>query len=78
MTDARRTKTKPGYIQVTEGTWYAIQHDIELQECCDCGLVHRMYWKIEKGRIYWSVKVDARLTKKARERDKITVKKGKR
>jgi hypothetical protein len=71
MTDARRSKTRPGYIQMKEGVWYAVQHDIELTECCDCGLVHRTYWKVEKGRIYWRAAVDKRLTKKARARDGI-------
>lgn len=54
------------YIQMHEGVWYAIQHDIELTECCGCGLVHRTYWKVERGRIYWRAAVDKRLTRKAR------------
>jgi hypothetical protein len=73
VSDARRTKVRPGYHQIIEGKWYAVQHDIDLQECCECGLVHRVYWKIEKGRIYWSAKVDGRLTKKARLRDGIVL-----
>jgi hypothetical protein len=70
----RKTPTK-NYIQMTEGVWYAVQHDIELTECCDCGLVHRTYWKVERGRIYWRAAVDQRLTKKARERSGITINK---
>lgn len=58
---------------MTEGVWYAIQHDIELTECCGCGLVHRTYWKVERGRIYWRAAVDKRLTAKARKRDGIRV-----
>jgi hypothetical protein len=71
--DARRIKVKPGYIQMREGTWYAIQHDIELTECCGCGLVHRTYWKVEKGRIYWRGAVDERLTSRARARMGIEI-----
>lgn len=59
-------RPKKNYIQMTEGVWYAIQHDIELTECCGCGLVHRTYWKVERGRIYWRGAVDHRLTRKAR------------
>lgn len=65
------------YIQMEEGKWYAVQHDIELTECCSCGLVHRTYWKVERGRIYWRGAVDQRLTKKARAREGITVSKTK-
>lgn len=77
MTDARRAKARDNYIQMTEGVWYAVQHDIELTECCDCGLVHRTYWKVERGRIYWRAAVDKRLTKNARGRDGIVVTKRK-
>lgn len=76
--DARRARVRAGYIQMQEGVWYAVQHDIELTECCDCGLVHRTYWKVERGRIYWRAAVDHRLTKKARERDGVVVSKVKR
>lgn len=71
--DARRAKVRKGYIQMKEGVWYAIQHDIELTECCHCGLVHRTYWKVEKGRIYWRAAIDKRLTKKARARDGVVI-----
>lgn len=73
MPDARKAKTK-GFIQMKEGVWYAIQYDIEVSECCDCGLVHRTYWKIERGRIYWKAAIDKRLTKKARQRLGIEIK----
>ncbi len=68
-----RVKVKSGYIQMHEGTWYAIQHDIELTECCGCGLVHRTYWKVERGRLFWRAEIDKRLTAKARKRDGIRI-----
>jgi hypothetical protein len=66
----REVKRAPSktYIQMKEGVWYAIQYDIELTECCSCGLVHRTYWKVEKGRIYWRAAVDHRKTAAARKR----------
>jgi hypothetical protein len=71
--DARRIKVKAGYIQMKPDVWYALQHDIEITECCGCGLVHRTYWKVERGRIYWRAAVDQRLTNKARRRDGVIV-----
>lgn len=73
----RKKKPRSNYIQMHEGVWYAVQHDIELTECCGCGLVHRTYWKVERGRLYWRAAVDKRLTKKARERDGVVIKKTK-
>lgn len=69
----KRKKTKT-YIQMKEGVWYAIQYDIELTECCHCGLVHRTYWKVEKGRIYWRAAIDHIKTRVARRRLGIEIK----
>lgn len=73
MRKTKQPKPSSTYIQAREGVWYAVQYDIELTECCACGLVHRTYWKVEKGRIYWRAVVDHRLTKKAREREGVVI-----
>jgi hypothetical protein len=71
----KRSKPTKTYIQMKEGVWYAVQYDIELTECCHCGLVHRTYWKVEKGRIYWRAAVDHRATKMARRRMGVRIEK---
>lgn len=63
-------KSKRSYkpVQIVEGVWYALGYgsDPFVEECCDCGLVHRITYKIDKGRIWHSYKVDRKLTRQAR------------
>ena len=61
------------YIQMREGTWYAVQHTHELTECCDCSMVHSTEWKVERGRLYWRATVDHKRTAEARAREGITI-----
>ena len=59
-------------VQVVEGRWYAMgsyDHD----ECCDCGLVHKMEYKFEKGRIWFRAFVDQHRTRMVRRALGITV-----
>lgn len=37
-------------------------------QCCDCGLVHRMDFRLHKGQIQFRVFFDGRATKAAREK----------
>jgi len=57
-------------IQLDSKKWYAVAHGAKplLEECCDCGLVHRVSWKIENSRIYVNYARDDKETKKARAR----------
>jgi hypothetical protein len=75
----RNAKTKPikiqkvdGFIQMHEGTWYALESP-QIDECCDCGLVHHTEFMLEKGRLFWRAAVDKKATAAARERDNIKV-----
>ena len=56
-------------IQIIEGVWYAMQHDIDVTECCGCGLV-TMKPTMEAlegaGRIWWRSKVNHQATTAAR------------
>lgn len=67
-----RKKSEP--IQLDPDKWYAIAHGPQpfLEECCDCGLVHRMRWKVEDGRIWFNYTRDERRTREARTRRRIT------
>lgn len=62
--------------QIVEGQWYALGwgNDPFVEECCDCGLVHRITYKIDKGRIWHKFHVDRKLTRKARAMRKASAK----
>lgn len=70
---ARKKADKAPYIQMREGTWYALMHTHEMTECCDCGMVHTTEWKVERGRLYWRATVDKKRTEAARARDGIVI-----
>ena len=60
----RRGKDEPS-TQVQEEKWYAVGHHT-LHECCDCGLVHRVSYNWENGRLWENWKRDDHETRKAR------------
>jgi hypothetical protein len=45
-------KDKYTPVQMKEGAWYRMG-GFTHHECCDCGLVHREEYKLEKGVMYW-------------------------
>lgn len=59
-------------VQINEGSWYALG-GYDRQVCCSCGLVHRLEYKLEKGRIFERVKVDAKATAAERKKHGIKV-----
>lgn len=67
-----KRKRREPVVQIIEGRWYALG-SYETTECCDCGLVHRLSYKLEKGRIFERVVVDARATRRARRKEGIVV-----
>lgn len=73
----KRTRTHrrkiTGSVQMIEGVWYALQHDIEVTECCHCGLVHETQYKLERGRIWWRTKVNSQATTAARKRAGVRI-----
>jgi hypothetical protein len=60
------------FIQMYEDTWYRMDSP-GVEECCDCGLVHHVEWKIHNGTIFWRARVNRRATNAARKRDGIKV-----
>lgn len=57
-------KKRPVHVQVWDGKWYLDKFD--QHECCDCGLVHDVAYKVEHGKIFTQWKVNERETAKAR------------
>lgn len=64
-------KLVDGNPQMRANTWYAIQHDIEVTECCDCGMVHQTEYKLERGRIWWRSKVIPQASAASRKKSGI-------
>lgn len=59
-------------VQVQEGRWYALgafDHD----ECCDCSLIHKTEYRLDKGRLFFRTWRDDAATKRARRALGITV-----
>ena len=71
------TKPRDATVQVNDGSWYAVGHGFTHEDCCDCGLSHRVDYKLENGRVMVRYRVDHRRTAANRKRDgiKITVRK---
>lgn len=61
-----RAEDGAGDVQMQEKTWYVVGHH-DLHECCDCGLVHKVKYKFEKGRIWESWERDEHETRKSRK-----------
>ena len=67
-----RKAQQPKTVQIVDSVWYALG-GYDSQICCDCGLVHKLEHKLEKGRIFERVTVDSRATAKHRAEHGIKV-----
>lgn len=47
-------KKRTNVIQLVDGRWYAFGFGGEpfTEECCDCGLVHEIKYKVENGKMW--------------------------
>ena len=69
---AKKKATEPQ--QIVDGLWYALAHGKppHTEECCDCGLVHTVDYKVENGVMWARWTVNDGATAEARKRRKIT------
>lgn len=65
-------KRRPA-TQITDGAWYSIGHGYTHEDCCSCGLSHRVDYKLDCGRIFVRYRVDQRRTRANRKHDGIVV-----
>ena len=56
------------YEQPEEGEWVQPVRKGYLMKCCDCGLIHRMDFRVQKRHIQFRVYREDEMTKKARMR----------
>ena len=50
------------YTQIKDGEWFAPTVSDWRMQCCDCGLVHRVNFRIDDGRVLMQAFRDARKT----------------
>lgn len=63
---------KVHYYQVTDGEWVPVGMRNNRDQCCDCGLIHKVNYRItDKGKIEVQVFRDARATNGARKNFKF-------
>lgn len=64
-------KTKPrkrdGYYWVSDGEEIPVVWRNYREQCCDCGLVHRMSFRVVDGKLYIRTHRDRRATAAARK-----------
>lgn len=64
---------KSGYYQITDGEWIRVPKRGFKEQCCDCGLVHRLNFRIvDGGKIEVQTFRDPRATNGARKHFKYT------
>lgn len=70
MTARRKKFTTSNPQQIVDGKKYALTFGgpAFTEECCDCGLVHKVKYTVELGRLFVQYRVDKKLTAAARER----------
>jgi hypothetical protein len=61
------------YYHVTDGEWVSVDRKDNRDQCCDCGLVHRVNYRVTpKGKIEVQVFRDKRATAALRRKFKFT------
>jgi hypothetical protein len=54
------------YYHVTDGEWIEIPWRGFKDQCCACGLIHRVDYRVVKGRLQFKATTDNRATAAAR------------
>ena len=68
-----RLSKKRDYYHITDGEWIQVPKRGFKEQCCDCGLIHKLNFKIdEKGNIHMQTFRDARATNGARKHFNFT------
>ncbi len=64
-------RVKYNYPQVYDGEWLEVaNHNEHRVQCCDCGLVHSIKYRVIKGRIHFRTKLNMRATAAVRRKKK--------
>lgn len=64
--------TKSAYYHVTDGEWISVPWRGYKEQCCDCGLIHRLNFRVNKsGHLEIQTHRDVRATNGARKHFKF-------
>ena len=67
------TKPRYEYYHVSDGEWIEVQMRNNFDQCCDCGLIHRINFRINsRGKIEMQAIRDGRATSGARKHFRFT------
>lgn len=72
MTKPSKASAPDRTIHIIDGKWYR-HGDEEWTECCDCALMHRVEYKLERGMLFVKLTRHDRLTRKMRREQGISV-----
>jgi hypothetical protein len=73
MTARKPKKSRSKYHQVIDGEWYQIPMRNHFDQCCDCGLVHKLNFRINAyGKLEVQAFRHARATNGARSAFRFT------
>jgi hypothetical protein len=56
------TESADEFLQAIDGEWIEPEHKGSKLACCHCGLVHRVEYRVVRGRVQFRVWRDARAT----------------
>jgi hypothetical protein len=62
----KRVSRSDGYVWLMEGEWVTPPMRGFSEQCCDCGLVHRVDFRVREGKVEFRVYRDGRATAAAR------------
>lgn len=63
----------PKYEQVQDGDWHRWHRKDNFEECCDCGLTHRVEYKVVNNQIWFRCWREDKLTDRKRKRRGIKI-----
>lgn len=74
--NSKRSKRKRDYArQVYAGEWYPLL-GWDYETCCHCHLVHRIKYRLHKGRLEFQATEDPKRTRALRAKNRILLLKG--
>ncbi len=64
--------TRSNYYHATDGEWIEVPKRGFKEQCCGCGLIHKVDYRIVEGKVQFRATQDGRATAAARRPFKFT------
>ena len=72
MSEEKPKRKRRTYLQITDGEWVEIPWKGFMEQCCGCGLIHKVDYRVVEGKLQFKCVVDQRATSAARRPFKFT------